>query len=124
MSKKNWPVILGVSVLASVAGSLFFKGKKEKISEDKLINLENFYKGKWWFIDEHKKIQHQFEIQENFQVVIDGKSITGTIIELSKNKLVIRDQYGYHLIVTTDTLKPVSLYDEADDSTYPLSARI
>jgi hypothetical protein len=118
--KKHWSFFLGASVLTGIAGSLFLKKKQAKQADAIVPNLYKSYIGSWWFVNKQKATQHTLKITEHLQIVIDGKKLSYALIELTNKRLVAQDEYGYHLIVQCIREKPVSLYDEADDTTYLL----
>lgn len=114
--KKKWPILLGASLVTGFIGSLALRKKEESPAND----ISSYYVGSWWFIDKAKKSQHKLTIKQDLLALIDDNPIKGTLIELTAARMVLRDQYGYHLIVTLEEMQPVSLYDEADDCHYPL----
>lgn len=115
--KKRWPILIGVSVLG-VLGSFFLK--KEQQCEGISKSLAAQYLGNWWFINRNKATQHTLAIFDDFSIEIDGRKVLGTLIELNAERLVVQDQYGYHLIITCENGLPITIYDEADDATYQL----
>ncbi|MGM0218237.1 DUF4828 domain-containing protein [Enterococcus sp. AZ126] len=121
--KKHWSLFLGASLITGIAGSLFLKKKQEKQQPD--IDIPNLYKrylGSWWFVNKLKATQHTLKIEDDLQIIIDGKNLSYMLVELTSKRLVAQDEYGYHLIVQCLNGKPASLYDEADDATYVLEA--
>ncbi|MHC5226745.1 DUF4828 domain-containing protein [Enterococcus sp. LJL99] len=121
--KKNWSFLLGASLITGVVGSVFLKNKAKKHpTERSEQNLYQSYKGNWWFVNRQKATQHTLKIEENLSILIDGKKLRYALIELTKDRLVVQDEFGYHLIIQSEQAKPIALYDEADDATYPLEA--
>lgn len=121
--KKHWSLFLGASLITGIAGSLFLKKKQEKQQTDSVIpNLYKSYLGSWWFVNKQKATQHTLEIQDDLQIIIDGKNLSYVLVELTNKRLVAQDEYGYHLIVQCINELPASLYDEADDATYILDS--
>lgn len=121
--KKHWSLFLGASLITGIAGSLFLKKQQEKQQPD--IDIPNLYKrylGNWWFVNKLKATQHTLKIEDDLQIIIDGKNLSYMLVELTSKRLVAQDEYGYHLIVQCLNGKPASLYDEADDATYVLEA--
>lgn len=119
--KKNWSFLLGASLITGVVGSVFLKNKAKKQASDRSeLNLYESYKGNWWFVNRQKATQHTLKIEENLSILIDGKKLRYSLIELTKDRLVVQDEFGYHLIIQLEQAKPIALYDEADDATYPL----
>ena len=119
--KKNWSFLLGASLITGVVGSVFLKNKaKKQPTERSEPTLYKSYKGNWWFVNRQKATQHTLKIEEDLSILIDGKKLQYALIELTKDRLVVQDEFGYHLIVQSKQEKPITLYDEADDATYPL----
>lgn len=118
--KKHWSFLLGASVLG-VAGSLLFKNKRKQVQADTdTLDLYKLYQGDWWFVDQQKATQHTLTISDTLQVILDKRKLQVALIELNMNRLVVQDNYGYHLILQRHGAQAFSLYDEADDQTYPL----
>lgn len=121
--KKHWSLFLGASLITGIAGSLFLKKQQEKQQADSDIpTLYKSYLGSWWFVNKVKATQHTLKIEDDLQIIIDGKNLSYMLVELTNKRLVAQDEYGYHLIVQCLNDKPASLYDEADDATYVLEA--
>lgn len=121
--KKNWSFLLGASLITGVIGSVFLKKKvKKQATELPEQTLYQSYNGNWWFVNRQKATQHTLKIEENLSISIDGKKLCYALIELTNDRLVIQDEFGYHLIVQSEHKKPIALYDEADDITYPLES--
>ncbi|MDA9472848.1 DUF4828 domain-containing protein [Enterococcus sp. 5H] len=121
--KKHWSLFLGASLITGIAGSLFLKKQQEKQQlEPDIPSLYKSYFGSWWFVNKQKATQHTLNIDEHLQILIDGRELSYKLVELTTKRLVIQDEYGYHLIIQCINKKPASLYDEADDATYVLEA--
>lgn len=120
--KKHWSFILGASLLTGLAGSIFLKKKWDPPQTNlPATTLNKTYKGSWWFVNKRKATQHTLEIDEQLSITIDGKKLHYLLIELTPQRLVAQDEFGYHLIVQCNlNTGPTSLYDEADDCTYLL----
>ncbi|OJG23773.1 hypothetical protein RU98_GL001785 [Enterococcus caccae] len=119
--KKHWSLFLGASLITGIAGSLFLKKKQEKqLTDSDIPNLYKSYLGSWWFVNKVKATQHTLKIEDDLQIIIDGKKLSYRLVELTSKRLVAQDEYGYHLIVQCLNDRPASLYDEADDATYVL----
>ncbi|MGM0215589.1 DUF4828 domain-containing protein [Enterococcus sp. AZ109] len=114
--KRKWHVFLGAS-LAAGALSLFLR-KEEAALEDP----SSLYVGSWSFFHPKEVKDHVLTIYPDLSMTIDGKAIAYQLIELTKNKLTIQDQFGYHLIIHTENGVPSILYDEADDVSFPISS--
>lgn len=66
----------------------------------------------------HKR--HTLEITPNLLIQIDHKPLTGKVILLSETELIFLDHFGYQLKITCENHQPVSIYDEAEDTEYPI----
>ncbi|MBO1308258.1 DUF4828 domain-containing protein [Enterococcus sp. 669A] len=113
--KRKWHVFLGASVVAGALG--LFLRKEEAVSEDPSL----LYVGSWSFFHPKEAKHHVLTIYPDLSMNIDGKEIAYHLVELTKNKLTIQDQFGYHLIIHTENGVPTTLYDEADDVSFPIS---
>lgn len=122
MAKKRWPVFIGLSVAVGVVSSLFIKKQQEdkQVQREKLIQL---YAGRWWFVDQLQKVQHTLEITSELSLIIDGRTVKVDLMELSEERLVLRDEYGYHIIFSQPKTEPLKFYDEANDQSYTLEAK-
>lgn len=110
--RKKISIALGVAL---VAGVLSLLAKK-----DKPISFAD-HSGKWWFINRQKGIQHSLEVRADGTVLIDQRPLRYQLIELTPQRLVLQDSYGYHLILTKQP-EHYTFYDEADDHTFELEA--
>lgn len=116
--KLRWPLVLGASIGAFLLGTKVLSS--DKPTADKKIALANLYTGSWQFNNHKDLVNHSLTIYPDLSIAIDGKTIVYQLIELTEDKLTIQDQLGYHLIIQTKHKIPVSLYDEADDATFPI----
>lgn len=114
---KKWPFVLGASAASILAG--VFLHKKTQPEDQTFL-----YVGTWTFRYPGKDQIHKIEIREDLAITVDGKPVAYQLVELSADKFVIQDQFGYHLILSTKDGIPHQLYDEADDLTMPLQAGI
>jgi len=117
--RKHWRFLVGASILA---GSLLLKKKQAPIKIPSTEDLQEIYIGEWFFVDPAKGTKHILEIQPTFALAVDGKKIQAQLIELTTQRFVVQDEFGYHLIIHCQNGKPANLYDEADEHTYPLIA--
>ncbi|MHC5372645.1 DUF4828 domain-containing protein [Enterococcus sp. LJL120] len=108
--RKKWPLVLGASLLTGLVGLATFPKKAPKTKDDVL----NSYVGNWQFND-HRKQTHSLKIESTFSITIDDKLLKAVLIELTKEKLVLRDEYGYHIVVQLLGDGQATLYDEAED---------
>jgi hypothetical protein len=116
--KKHWRWLVGASILA---GSLLLKKKQAPTTAATTDELQHIYTGKWFFVDPSKATEHILEIHPTFALFINEKKINAQLVELTPQRFAVQDEFGYHLIVQCQNGKPTSLYDEADDKTYPLT---
>lgn len=111
-------MLLGASLFTGLVGSFALKKNRQDTQEDYTLK----YVGEWEFFDADKKTAHRLTIQPSLAISIDRQEIKVSLIELTKNRLVLQDEYGYHLIVQTNDDQNATLYDEADDNHHPLYA--
>lgn len=104
--------LLGISLLTGALGSLAIRKTQQKKLKNGLPDDLSAYCGTWTFQDKHE-IPHQLTVTPDFSFAIDNKKLDTALIDLSKEQLVVRDQYGFHLAMAFDP-DPV-LYDEAED---------
>lgn len=121
MAKKHWSIFLGLSVVAGIASSLLVRKNNQDSANQR--SLKQHYQGTWWFIDQLHKVQHSLEILPDFTLKIDDRVFPNELLELTNERLVLRDQYGYHLIINCQDLVPFDFYDEANDATYLLEKK-
>lgn len=84
--------------------------------------LPAIYSGNWKFIDERSSRTHHLLISSDLAISLDGRSLPGSVLNLSQKELVFLDTYGYHLRIDAVDDHPISVYDEADNRVYQLSA--
>lgn len=114
--KIKWPFFLGASVLLGAVGSTALHTDKLQTKE-----LVARYLGTWNFSYPKEKSTHTITIYPDLSIVIDHKAVVYQLIELSEHKFAIQDQLGYHLMIQTENGLPVTIYDEADDVTMPIT---
>ena len=122
MAKKHWSLLVGLSVVVGVASSLLIKKEKDK-SEASLASLKKLYAGKWWFVDQQNKVQHNLDISEDLALLLDGRNFKPKLLEITPEKLVLQDDYGYLLVFSQPQATKITFYDEANDQTYLLEAK-
>lgn len=111
----KWPVFLSATSLGVAAvGSKIIRKRDAK-------DLNSLYVGSWEFTHPKEHKHHTITIYPDLSIVLDGTAIIYQLIELSEQKLAIQDQYGYHLLIKTKNGIPVSLYDELDDVSFPIT---
>lgn len=112
--KKRLSLFIGASLLG-LAGSLVLR-KKRPLSSSEDYSL---FIGEWRFYDKSKEL-HTLSVKDDYSIVIDKQPTKTILVELSMNRLVFQDEYGYHLIIETKNDQPTYFYDEADDERYQL----
>lgn len=93
---------------------------KKNTPSSSLTDLKQQYIGNYQFTPRNRIKVHKVIITDELELSVDGKPISGTVIELSKARLVIEDKYGYKIIIRTDGNRPISILDETDDELYTL----
>ena len=89
------------------------------------ITTNDFHKeyvGSWHFIDQTTQRTHQLTITEQAQLYLDTQPLPGQIITISDQELVFLDHYGYQLKIEANNRIPYTIFDEAEDKTYPIIA--
>lgn len=97
---------------------LIWPGKQKKQPRETAAHV---FSGNWKFIDENNSRVHHLHINPDLSISLDGRSLPGSVLNLSENELVFLDTYGYHLRVDAIDQHPISVYDEADDRVYQLT---
>ncbi|MBO0432457.1 DUF4828 domain-containing protein [Enterococcus sp. DIV0660C] len=115
--KKRISYLIGMSLLTLLGGVAVQKRQQKK--QEKTIDATTYVRT-WYFQDHHHQ-PHQLTVLPEYTLVLDQQPIQATIIELNTQKFVVRDQYGYHLILTNQS--PMTFYDEAEDVSYILSKK-
>ncbi|MDY4306739.1 DUF4828 domain-containing protein [Enterococcus mundtii] len=77
----------------------------------------NKYCGTWSFTDT-SQTHHELTIHSDYSFWLDDRSLGTLLVEVTSEKLIVRDQYGFYL---TFSYNDMLLYDEANDSAYLLS---
>lgn len=93
---------------------------QQKARSTQASKTATFYAGHWTFDDEKTHKRHTLEITPNLLIQIDHKPLTGKVILLSETDLIFLDHFGYQLKITCENHQPVSIYDEAEDTEYPI----
>lgn len=122
MSKKNWSIFVGLSLTAGLVSSLLLKNRKRD-TQLNIESLSNLYRGQWFFIDRQHNVQHTLQITSDLTISIDDKPLIHELLELTTDKMTIRDQYGYHLIFQRTEQQLTTFYDEANDCHYLLDQK-
>lgn len=114
---KKWPLFLGASVLIGAVGSLVVKKKEEEPAE----GVADRYFGSWTYRSPSGREEHLITIYPDLSLEIDQHAVLYQLVELSANKMTIRDALGYHVIIEIENGEPRYLYDEADDRRFILT---
>ncbi|MGM0323332.1 hypothetical protein IGJ18_000815 [Enterococcus sp. AZ078] len=106
--------LYGILAFFAILFGKFFLKKKQPTTKD---FDPTQYHGTWTFIDKNKQKQ-QLLVTETFDLSINGRSLVTELVELTPQQLVLRDQYGFYLILSySDT----TFYDESSDTSYTLT---
>lgn len=114
MKKKT--VILGVSILTGVISSLFLR--KERKDKQNNERRQQFI-GQWVYTTNTKEIV-ELVISPEYTLIVNGNFQPVTLVELSPQKLVLLDSFGYHLLFSQEN-NELFFYDEAEDRRYLLT---
>lgn len=101
--------------MATVAGKKILDRNKQQVSFDHL----NKYCGQWTFTDKNQT-SHELTITSDYSFLLDNRSLGTVLVEVTPEKLIVRDQYGFYL---TFSYSDMLLYDEANDATYLISKK-
>lgn len=91
---------------------------QQKVRTAQASKVASYYAGNWSFNDEQTHKKHTLKITPNLLVQIDNKPLSGNVIQLTENELIFLDHFGYQLKITCQNQRPVSIYDEAEDTDY------
>lgn len=110
---------IGLIAASFVTGILTSKKLHENdIPEPQLNPL--FFVGTWNYRAEDSNRIHTVEIRPNFDLLIDGHAIKSKVENWDKYTITFLDRYGYHIRIRANDQRPVSIYDETDNETYPI----
>ncbi|BCA85409.1 DUF4828 domain-containing protein [Enterococcus saigonensis] len=100
--KKHFPLLLGLSLLTGLAGTIFWHKNKRQPSA---------FIGSWFYQTPLEEVH--FTINEDWQLTKNSKPIKTTLVELTPERLILLDEMGYTL---TFLLKDGRLhfYDETE----------
>lgn len=118
MSKKHLSLFVGLSVAVGLASSLLIKKKRQ--THPSKDNLQKLYQGNWSFYDRHQRVKHTLNILTDLSVLLDNNLLVNELLELTADKMVVRDPYGYHLVFKPEE-DVLDFYDEANDCHYQLT---
>ncbi len=110
---------IGLIAASFVTGILTSKKLHENdIPEPQLNPL--FFVGTWNYRANDSNRIHTIEIRPNFDLLIDGHAIKSKVENWDKYTITFLDRYGYHIRIRANDQRPVSIYDETDNETYPI----
>ncbi|MFC5189773.1 DUF4828 domain-containing protein [Pediococcus cellicola] len=110
---------IGLIAASFVTGILTSKKLHENdIPEPQLNPL--FFVGTWNYRANDSNRIHTVEIRPNFDLLIDGHAIKSKVENWDKYTITFLDRYGYHIRIRANDQRPVSIYDETDNETYPI----
>ncbi|MDA3964127.1 DUF4828 domain-containing protein [Enterococcus thailandicus] len=115
--KKRISYLIGMSLLTLLGGVAVQKRQQKK--QEKARDVTTYVRT--WYFQDHLQQKHQLTVLPEYTLVLDQQPIQATLIELNAQKFVVRDQYGYHLVLTNQS--PMTFYDEAEDISYVLSKK-
>jgi len=113
--KRRGAILFGLSLLAGLSSTFL---RKQRPTEKPSGDLAVFYAGTWTYRDEEHHRDHKLEIDPNMIIKIDGRAMPATVESISPSELVLLDKYGFHLEVKANEMRPISLFDEADNRNY------
>ncbi|WP_047999252.1 DUF4828 domain-containing protein [Lactiplantibacillus herbarum] len=113
--KRRGAILFGLSLLAGLSSTLVRKRHPNRVTTG---DLTVFYAGTWTYRDEEHRRDHTLEIDPNMIIRVDGRAMPATVESISASKLVLLDQYGFHLEIKANEQRPVALFDEADNRNY------
>ncbi|HGM5627844.1 TPA: DUF4828 domain-containing protein [Enterococcus faecium] len=99
------------SLITVLSSFIYLKKKKQAEKSEGLSK----YQGTWFFSDSQQK--QQLQITSDYTFLINGQSLGTSVVEIDEYRLVVRDQYGFHLIFS---YPEQTLYDESADTSYKL----
>ncbi|KRM54392.1 DUF4828 domain-containing protein [Lacticaseibacillus sharpeae] len=95
-------------------------GRKSSVRPNPALALADLYRGDFNFIDNNTHRHHSLQVSPKLDISIDGKRLPGKIVGITTDALTFLDHYGYELIITCMDGLPTTVYDEAEDETYPI----
>lgn len=110
--KKNLPLMLGISLLAGLIGTIFWHKNEHE---------PKAFVGSWFYQTPLEKVH--FTIDENWNLTRNRQPVKTTLVELTPERLILLDEMGYKLtfLLKNDQL---SFYDETEmDGIYHILSR-
>ncbi len=106
----------------SAALNVFSKnfGHKHEPQPNPALALADLYRGDFAFMDKTTNRRHSLRVSAKLDISIDGKRLPGKIVGITTDALTFLDHFGYELIITCMDGLPTTVYDEAENETYPI----
>lgn len=82
------------SLITVLSSFIYLKKKKQAEKSEGLSK----YQGTWFFSDSQQK--QQLQITSDYTFLINGQSLGTSVVEIDEYRLVVRDQYGFYLILS------------------------
>ncbi|MCV3327727.1 DUF4828 domain-containing protein [Pediococcus ethanolidurans] len=79
-----------------------------------------FFVGTWNYRTNDSNRIHTVEIRPNFDLLLDDHLIKAKVENWDKYTISFLDSYGYHIRIKANDDRPVSIYDETENATYPI----
>lgn len=118
MGKKNGlKVLVGLSMLAGVTGSVLFKKQQRKRVRIGKPVFEHF-QGQWCKKDDADTQLIFLSISSEGEFFLNQKELAGKIIHATDQKLVFEDSFGYQLVLELTAPGELTLYDDAEEQDY------
>ncbi|KRN63875.1 hypothetical protein IV83_GL000172 [Pediococcus inopinatus] len=79
-----------------------------------------FFVGTWNYRADDSDRIHTIEIRPNLDLFIDSHQVRVKVESWDKYTITFLDNYGYHIRIRANEQRPISIYDETDNETYPI----
>lgn len=112
--KKKLPVVLGLSLLTGLVGSIVVK-RTSKTEE----NYQTFV-GDWAYYPFTNRPALGLTVTKTYQLIIGKRQEAATLVELTPDRLVLLDHLGYHLVFEKRE-NEIYFYDETADREFLLT---
>ncbi|HBO46899.1 DUF4828 domain-containing protein [Pediococcus parvulus] len=110
---------IGLFAASFVTGILASRKLHENDVSEKPEN-PLFFVGTWNYRTNDSRRIHTIEIRPNFDLLIDNRPIKAKVENWDKYTITFLDSYGYHIRIRANDERPVSIYDETENETYPI----
>lgn len=111
--KRKIPWLIGLSVVTGLAGSLLVRKNQQNRDES------GSFIGSWHYQLPHNQRLIHVTVTPEYQLQINGRPASDTVVELTPDRLVFLDTMGYHLIFERQD-EDLMFYDETEDRSFPL----